>query len=110
MKRAYVNREALLASGAVVGLDILVLAVGVRTNISLVKEAGGQVKWAIISDEKEQTSIPDVCAVAFFGLYVITAGLFVQYVKLGGYSIIYSYLISEVPLQKECSHKLGDVQ
>ena len=98
MKRIYVNREALLTSGAVIGLDIPVLAVGIRTNIFLDKEAAGQVKWAVISDEKEQTSSPEVCAVAFFGLHVITAGLFAQDVKLVGYIIIYSYLISEEPL------------
>lgn len=60
--REFVNNEALLSSGAVVGFDILVLAVGVRPNISLVKEAEGEVNRAIIIDEKCQTSIPDVYA------------------------------------------------
>jgi len=60
--KEFVNNEALLSSGAVVGFDILVLAVGVRANISLVKEAGGNVNRAILIDERGQTSIPDVYA------------------------------------------------
>ncbi|HAF85059.1 MAG TPA: NAD(P)/FAD-dependent oxidoreductase [Sphaerochaeta sp.] len=60
--REFFNGDALLSSGAVVGYDILVLAVGVRPNISLVNEAGGEVNRAILIDEKCQTSIPDVYA------------------------------------------------
>ncbi len=60
--REFFNSDALLSSGAVVGFDILVLAVGVRPNISLVKDAEGEVNRAILIDEKCQTSIPDVYA------------------------------------------------
>lgn len=60
--REFVNNEALLSSGAVVGFDVLVLAVGVRANSSLVKDAGGEVNRGIIIDERCQTSMPDVYA------------------------------------------------
>ncbi len=60
--REFVNNEALLSSGVVVGFDILVIAVGVRPNVSLVQDAGGEVNRAIIIDEKCQTSISDVYA------------------------------------------------
>ncbi len=60
--REFVNNEALLSSGVVVGFDILVIAVGVRPNVSLVQDAGGEVNRAIIIDEKCQTSVADVYA------------------------------------------------
>lgn len=60
--KEFFNSDALLSSGAVVGFDILVLAVGVRANSSLVKKAEGEVNKAIMIDEKCQTSIPDVYA------------------------------------------------
>jgi len=58
----FFNSDALLSSGAVVGFDILVLVVGVKPNVSLVKEAQGEVNRAILIDEKCQTSITDVYA------------------------------------------------
>ena len=60
--KEFCNNEALLSSGMVVGFDVLVLAVGVRPNTTLVKEALGDVNKAILIDQKGQTSIPEVYA------------------------------------------------
>jgi NAD(P)H-nitrite reductase large subunit len=56
------DNDALLKSGAVIGFDVLVLAVGVRPNISLVKDAKGETNRAILVDEQCKTSIEDVYA------------------------------------------------
>lgn len=47
-------------SGKVVDFDLLILAVGVRANISLVKDAGGETNRGIIVNDKMQTSIDGV--------------------------------------------------
>lgn len=52
--------EAFMKSGVTVPFDILVLAVGVRPNTALVKEAGGTVNRGIVADEKMRTSLKDV--------------------------------------------------
>lgn len=49
-------------SGTDINFDILVLAVGVRPNVELVKEAGGEVNRGIVVDQKLQTSLDDVYA------------------------------------------------
>lgn len=54
--------KAIMKSGKTVSFDVLVLAVGVRANVSLVKDAGGEVGRGIAVDEKMSTSIPDVYA------------------------------------------------
>ena len=51
---------AKLNSGNTVEYDILVLAVGVRPNVSLIKDAGGKVNRGIVVNEKLETSLPDV--------------------------------------------------
>ena len=56
------ENKAFLKSGAEVDFDILVLAVGVRANISLVREAGGEVNRGILVDEQMQTSLPGIFA------------------------------------------------
>lgn len=56
------GNTAVLKSGKQVEFDILVLAVGVRPNVSLVKEAGGQVNRGIVTDDSGLTSLPDVYA------------------------------------------------
>ncbi len=56
------ENTAALKSGAVVGFDLLVLAVGVRANTALVKDIGGDVDRGIIINEKGETSVPDVYA------------------------------------------------
>lgn len=45
-----------------IGFDVLVMAVGVRPNASLIKDAGGKVDRGILVDEKCKTSLPDVYA------------------------------------------------
>lgn len=53
---------ATLKSGAKVSFDKLVLAVGVRANIELVKEAGGKCERGICINAKGETSLPDIYA------------------------------------------------
>lgn len=55
--------KAYMKSGAVVDFDVLILAVGVRANVSLVKEIGGETERGIIIDEKMKTSVEDIYAV-----------------------------------------------
>ncbi|MBQ4249443.1 MAG: FAD-dependent oxidoreductase, partial [Clostridia bacterium] len=54
--------KAEMKSGASVDFDVLVLAVGVRPNTALVKDAGGNVNRGIVVSERMETSIPDVYA------------------------------------------------
>lgn len=53
---------ASLKSGKKVNFDILVLAVGVRPNTSLFKEAGGNVNRGIVVDSHMRTSDPSIYA------------------------------------------------
>ncbi len=53
---------AKLNSGNTVEYDILILAVGVRPNVSLVKDAGGKVNRGIVVSERLETSLPDIYA------------------------------------------------
>jgi len=52
--------SAKASNGNVIDFDILVLAVGVRPNTELIKEAGGKVERGIITDNRMQTSLKDV--------------------------------------------------
>lgn len=54
--REFCGQEALLSSGKVVGFDILVLAVGVKPNIQLAKDAGLAVNKGILIDHTCRTS------------------------------------------------------
>ena len=54
--------EALMNSGKTVEFDLLVLAIGVRPNTGLVKEAGGTVNRGIVTDASMETTIPCVYA------------------------------------------------
>ena len=56
------GNTAYMKSGKTVTFDILVLAVGVRANTSLVKELGGDVNRGILVNTKMETSIPYVYA------------------------------------------------
>lgn len=56
------ERRAYLKSGTEVEFDLLVLAVGVRANTELVKNAGGEVNRGILVNERMETTIPDVYA------------------------------------------------
>lgn len=51
-----------LKSGKEIPFDILVVAVGVRPNTELVKDAGGEVSRGVVTDEKQQTSLQNVYA------------------------------------------------
>lgn len=54
------KNTAVMKSGSKVEFDVLVLAVGVRPNVSLVKDIGGEVNRGIICDKHMQTSVNDV--------------------------------------------------
>lgn len=56
------GHTARLKSGRKVEFDLLVLAVGVRPNTSLVKDAGGSVNRGIVTDDSGLTSLPDIYA------------------------------------------------
>lgn len=56
------ENTAYMKSGKTVEFDILVLAVGVRANASLIKNAGGSVNRGIIVNEKMETDINGVFA------------------------------------------------
>lgn len=53
---------AVMKSGKTVEFDVLVLAVGVRANIGLVKDAGGEVNRGILVDERMKTTLDSVYA------------------------------------------------
>lgn len=54
--------SAELTNGEKVDFDVLVVAVGVRPNTELVKEAGGEVRKGIVTNEFCKTSLPHVYA------------------------------------------------
>ena len=56
------GNTAIFKSGKKLEFDILVIAVGVKPNISLISNAGGDVDRGIKVDEYMQTSLPDVYA------------------------------------------------
>ncbi len=56
------GNKAYMKSGKEVSFDILITAVGVRANISLLKEAGADCGRGIVTDEKMQTSLKDIYA------------------------------------------------
>ena len=51
---------AVFKSGKTVEFDVLILAVGVRANVGLIKDAGGNVNRGIVTDEKMRTSLKHV--------------------------------------------------
>ncbi len=59
---AFKENSALLDDHSEIPFDVLVLAVGVRPNISLVKDIGGKTNRGILIDERGRTSIPDIYA------------------------------------------------
>ncbi|MDR0818066.1 MAG: FAD-dependent oxidoreductase [Oscillospiraceae bacterium] len=56
------GNKAVMKSGKVIDFDVLVLAVGVRPNVALVKDAGGEVNRGIVTDSYCRTSLSDVYA------------------------------------------------
>lgn len=59
---AFDKNTASMQSGKTVDFDVLVLAVGVRPNTSLVSDAGGKVDRGILINNRMETSIPDIYA------------------------------------------------
>ncbi len=60
--KRFEKNTAYMNSGAVVPFDLLVLAVGVRANTSLLREAGGEVNRGIIVNRQMRTSISGIFA------------------------------------------------
>lgn len=56
------GNTAHLKSRKEIAFDILVVAVGVRPNVELVKDAGGKVGRGILTDDRQETSLKDVYA------------------------------------------------
>lgn len=60
--KEFKGNTAVMQNGEQVGFDVLVLAVGVRANTALIKDAGGTVNRGILVDDACRTSLPDVYA------------------------------------------------
>ena len=56
------ENEAVMKSGKTVPFDILVLAVGVRANTSLIKDIGGNVNRGILVNERMETTVENIYA------------------------------------------------
>ena len=56
------TNKALMKSGKEADFDVLVLAVGVRANIGLVRDAGGETDRGIVVDEDMSTTLPGIYA------------------------------------------------
>ena len=56
-----------LADGTIVPADIVVMAVGIRPNVALAKEAGLTISRGIVVDDQMRTSDPDVFALGECG-------------------------------------------
>ena len=54
------KNTAFMKSGERVAFDILVLAVGVRANTALIKNAGGKVNRGIVVNQKMETDLPAI--------------------------------------------------
>lgn len=60
--KSFKGSLAVMQSGRQVEFDILVTAVGVRPNSSLISDIGGEVNRGIVVNTKMQTNIPDIFA------------------------------------------------
>ncbi len=56
------ENSAKMKSGKTVGFDILVMAVGVRPNVSLLKEIGAEVNRGVKVNDKMETTVPGIYA------------------------------------------------
>ncbi len=56
------ENRAHMRSGKTVEFDVLVLAVGVRANTSLLRDAGGEVNRGVVTDAHMRSSLPDIYA------------------------------------------------
>ncbi len=57
---SFAGNTAMMKSGKQIDFDVLVLAVGVRANTALVRDAGGEANRGILVNEQMQASLPDV--------------------------------------------------
>lgn len=60
--KEFQSSHAVMQNGAEVDFDVLVLAVGVRANTALIKNAGGNVNRGIVVDDACKTSLTDIYA------------------------------------------------
>jgi len=60
--KLFSENSALLNGGKTVDFDILVVAVGVRPNVSLIKEIGGGICRGICTNNKCETTVSDIYA------------------------------------------------
>jgi NAD(P)H-nitrite reductase large subunit len=58
----FTENEAHFKDESIVAFDLVIIAVGVRPNTELVKEAGGEVGAGIITDNHQLTTLPDIYA------------------------------------------------
>ncbi len=56
----YKGHKAVMQNGETVEFDILITAVGVRPNVSLIKDIGGEVNRGIVVNNKNQTSLKNI--------------------------------------------------
>lgn len=60
--KRFEKNKATLSNGQTVTFDLLVVAVGVRPNVGLLKDVGAQIGRGIHTDAHMQTSLPDIYA------------------------------------------------
>lgn len=60
--KKFEQNSAVLNSGKTIDFDVLVVAVGVRPNVSLVSQAGGEVRRGIVTDDHCRTTLEDIYA------------------------------------------------
>lgn len=60
--KKFEKNKAVMNDGTVVEFDVCVLAVGVRPNVSLIKDIGGKVGRGILTDTSMKTSVKNVYA------------------------------------------------
>ena len=58
----FYKNTAILSNGEQISFDVLVLALGVRPNVDLIKSIGGKVQSGIVANELQETTIPNVYA------------------------------------------------
>lgn len=56
------GKSVRLKSGGVLPCDVLIVAVGVRANANLAKDAGAEVARGIVTNEYQETAVPDIYA------------------------------------------------
>ena len=93
--KTFKKNKAVLVSGVEIKFDALVLAVGVRANTEIVKDAGGNVGRGITVDNKCMTSLCDVFA----------AGDCTESVDVSDGNVKVMALLPNAYMQGECAGK-----